>query len=62
MMKNAFYFILKALNICFDFCSCREKSLIRKVKVDVKVDFEIYDVRPWLTNNYSKHITKYLTK
>ena len=48
-MKNAFYFILKALFILkiFKFWTYRKKDLIR--------NFEIYDVTAWLTKNYNTH-------
>ena len=38
MMKNAFYFILKALFVLkiFRFMSCRKNGLIRKVRLIVK--------------------------
>ena len=44
MMKNAFYFFLKAL-----------------LKKD-KVNFKIYDVTTWLTNNFNTHIDQYFKK
>ena len=59
MMKNAFYFILKALFVLFFswlFWSCRKNGLIRKV------NFKIQDVTTWLTNNCNAHIAQYLTK
>ena len=57
-MKNAIYFILKALFILKIFKkTCRKNGLIRKVKLN----FEIYDVTAWLTRNYNTHIAQYLT-
>ena len=58
MVKNAIYFILKALFILKIFKkACRKNGLIRKVKLN----FEIYDVTAWLTRNYNTHIAQYLT-
>ena len=55
MMKNAFYFILKALFVLkiikffvLTFWACRKNGLIRKI------NFEIYDVTAWLTMNYNE--------
>ena len=38
MMKNAFYFALKALVVLkiFKFLSCRKNGLIRKIKLSLK--------------------------
>ena len=61
MMKNAFYFILKARFVLkifktfiLSFLACRESGLIGKV------NFEIYDVTARLTKNYNTHIAQYL--
>ena len=56
MMKNAFYFILKAFYVLkifkfLSFWTCRKNGLIRK-----KVNFKNYDVTGWLTNNFNTHI------
>ena len=48
MMKNTFYFILKALFVPLTFSSC-------------KVALIIYNVTNWLKNNYSTHIAQYHT-
>ena len=65
MMKNAFYFMLKALFILKIFkCSAwlfvhvEEKQLDKKDKVN----FKIYDVTGWQINNYKTHIAQYLKK
>ena len=61
MMENAFYFILKApryLNFCLDFLGWRKNGLIRKKD---KINFEVYDVKVWLTINYKIHIAQYST-
>ena len=63
-MKNAFYFMLKALFVleifkfffwCFGYV---EKRLHKKAKVN----FKIYDVTDWTTNNYNTDIVQYLKK
>ena len=57
-MKNAFYFILKALlflryfNFSSEFLICR-KAVCKKTKVNIKV----YDVTDWITDDYDTHIT-----
>ena len=62
-MKNAFYFILKALFVLKIFKPLSwvlghvEKWLDQKVKVN----FGIYDVIAWLTKNYNTHIDQYFT-
>ena len=64
MMKNAFYFVLKALFVLgtFTFLSwlfvCVEKRLNKKAKVN----FKIYDVKNWTTNNYNTHVAQYFKK
>ena len=61
MMKNAFYFILETLFVLKVF-----KSLCwlfdHVVKTEDTINFKIYDVTTWLTNNYNTHIVQYLTK
>ena len=58
MMKNAFYFILKALFVLkifkFDFLFMQDKRLDQKDKIN----FEIYDVRDWVTKNYNTYIAQ----
>ena len=62
MMRNAFYFMLKLflllryLNFCPNFFNQVEKRLHKKAKVN----FKIYDVTNWTTNNNSTHIARYL--
>ena len=63
-MKNSFYFMLKAL-----FVLKIPKSLpwyfgyVKKwLDNKAKVNFEIYDVADWQTNNYTTHIAQYLKK
>ena len=63
-MKNAFYFILKALFVlkifkfCLDVLGMYEKQLDLKDKFN----FKVYDATAWLTKNCITHITQYLTK
>ena len=66
MMKNAFYFTLKALFILkvFKFLS-RIFGLIRKKNGligKINVVFKIYDVRAWEINNWNAQITEYFKK
>ena len=63
-MKNAFYLTLKALLVLkifklllSNFCHV-EKQLDQKDKVN----FKIYDVTTWLTNNCNTYIDQYLKK
>ena len=62
VMKNAFYFILKAPFVLeifkfflMTFWSCRKNGLIRKV------NFKIHEVTAWLTNNYNTRISRIST-
>ena len=63
-MKNAFYFMLKALLIfeILTFTSWLfgyvEKRLDKKAMVNFKVD----DVTDWTTNDHNTHIAQYLNK
>ena len=65
MIKNAFYFTLKALfiisrylNFCPDFYDHAGKQFDKKNKVN----FKIYDIKNWETDNYNIHFTQYLKK
>ena len=64
MMKNPFYFTLKTLFVLKIFISLSwlfghvEKWLDCKDKVN----FKIYDVTTWKTNNCNTRITQYLNK
>ena len=64
MMKNAFYFTLKALFVLkiqkflsWVFCHA-EKTIWLKTKVN----FKTYDITTWWINNYNIHIAQYLMK
>ena len=63
MVKNVFYFILKAL-FFLEIFFCLELLIMQKKRLDQKdkVSFKIYDVTSWLTNNYNTHIDHYLVK
>ena len=56
MTKYAFYFILKTLFVLMIF------KFLPSLDWKDKVNFKIYDVTTWLTNNYNAHIAQYLTK
>ena len=60
MMKNAFYFMLKALFLkIFKFLSCLFGHVGKRLD---NFDFKIYDVTDWTENNYNKHTAQYLEK
>ena len=62
MTNNAFYFILKALFVLsipvLTFLVMQENGLIRKLRKILKY----FDFTNWNTNNYNKHIGRYLKK
>ena len=64
MMKNAFYFNLKALFILniFRFLSWHFGYIEKRAWLEYESNFKIYDVTTWLTNNYNAYIAQYLTK
>ena len=61
MVKNAFYFMLKApfvhkvFKFCFHFLVMQKKRFDQKDKVI----FKIFDIITWLTNNNNTHIAQY---
>ena len=64
MMKNAFYFILKALFLfkifkffVLTFWSCKKTGWLER-----KINFRIHNITTWLVNNCNTHIAHYLTK
>ena len=59
-MKNAFYFILKALFVfkIFNFFIVTFWSSRKWLDWKYKVNFKIHDVTTWLTNNWNAHITQ----
>ena len=64
LMKNAFYFTLKSLFVLriFKFLSWLFGHAEKRLDLKDKVNFKIYDVITWLTNNCNKHIDQYLKK
>ena len=62
MMKNVFLFHLKALfvvKIC-KFLSWLFDHVEKRLDSKNKINFKIYDVTAWLTNNCNTHIYQYL--
>ena len=64
MMKNAFYFNIKALFVLklFKFLSWLFGHVEKRLDLKDKVNFEIHDVTAWLKNNCNTHIAQYLKK
>ena len=63
-MKNAFYFTLKVLSILkiFKFLPWQFSRVEKWLDQKDKVNFKIYDITTWETNNCNTHITQYLKK
>ena len=64
IMKNAFYFMLKALFVLeiFTFLSWLFGYVEKRLDKKAMVNFKIYDVKDWTTNNRNTYITQYLKK
>ena len=64
MMKNAIYFTSKALFVLeiFKFLSCLFGHVAERLDKKGKVNFNIGDVKAWVTNNCETHIVQYLEK
>ena len=62
MMKNAFYFTLKAAFVLkiFKFLSWLFGHVGKRLDQKDKVNFKIFDVTTCLTNNCNTHINQYL--
>ena len=58
MIKNTFYFNLKALFILkiFKFLPCFFGHVEKQFDLKDKVNFKFYDVTTWETNNCNAHI------
>ena len=58
MIKSAFYFTSKALFVLkiFEFFSLLFGRLAKRLDWKDKVNFKIYDVIAWFTNNCNTHI------
>ena len=64
IMENAFYFMLKVLFVLeiYTFLSWLFSSVEKRFNEKAKVNFKIYDVANWTTNNYNTYIVGYLKK
>ena len=62
MIKNAFYFMLKALFVfeIFTFLSWLFGYVEKRLDKKVMVNFKIYDFTDWTRNNYNTHIAQYI--
>ena len=56
MMKNTFYFKSKALLEIFTFLSRFFDYIEKRVDKKATVNFKIYDVTGWATNNYNTQL------
>ena len=63
-MKNAFYFMLIALFVLkvFTFLSRLFGYVEKRFDKKAMVNFKIYDVTDWTTNNYNTRIIQYRKK
>ena len=63
-MKNAFYFMLKALFVLeiITFFSSLFGYVEKRLDKKAMVNFKIYDVTDWTTNNYITYNAQYLKK
>ena len=64
MMKNAFYFMLKALLLLkiFTFLFWLFVYVEKRLDKKPRVNFKVYDVTDWITSNYNTRIVQYLKK
>ena len=64
MVKNAFYFMLKALFVLWiiTFLSWLFGYAEKRLDMKTTVNFKTRDVTDWTTDNYNTHITQYLKK
>ena len=64
MMKNAFYFTLKARFVLevFQFLFGIFVHLGKRLDKKAKVNIKIYDIKNWITNSYNTYIARYLKK
>ena len=63
-MKNVSYFPLKALFVLriFNFLFWIFGHVEKRLDKEGKVNFKIYYLTAWETNNYNAHIAQYLKK
>ena len=61
-MKNAFYFMLKALFVLeiFAFLSWLFSYVEKRLDKKAMDNFKIYAATDWTTNNYNTYITQHL--
>ena len=64
MMKNTFYFMLKTLSVLkiFTILSGFFGHVGKWLDKKAKVNFNIYEVIDWTTNNYNTHIAQDIKK
>ena len=64
MMKNAFYFMLKAIFVLeiFKFLPWLFGYMEKKLGKKAKVNSKVFDVTDRAINNYNSHIAQYLKK
>ena len=64
MMKNAFYYMIKALFALeiLTFLSRLFGYVRKQLDEKVMVNLKVYDVTDWTTNSYNTHIPQYLKK
>ena len=64
MMKNAFYFILKALFVLkiFTFLSLLFGHVEKRIDKKDKVNFKFYDVASWLTKTILIHLLRNISR
>ena len=64
MMKNTFYFTIKALFVIkiFKFLPWLVGHVKKRLDSKYKVNFKIYDVTAWFTHNCNTYIAQHLTK
>ena len=62
MMKNAFYFMLKAFSVLviFKFLSWLFGYVEKPLDKKTMVNFKVYEVTNWTANDYNTHIAQYL--
>ena len=65
MMKNAFYFMSKAvfvLDIFVPFLSWHFGFIEKRLDKKAIINSKIYDITDWETNNYNTYIVQYVKK
>ena len=64
MVKNSFYFTLKAPFVLkiFRLLSCFFGHVAKRLNKKDKINFKFYEVKVWLTNNRDTHIAQYFKK